>query len=490
VHSVRRLSLKLGLLVVAAIVIVFVAESAAFHIVGRNGWVVGGPIPGGESHLESWIDRFGRMPATTDDGMVLAPLMPPSDSALDAREWYRAEDAAGPEPFEAANGLIFYSIGAEPKIPHLSPIFYLIWAINASRGDNHLDSWMPIVTGAAYVSSEGELWCSMIVRVPYFFSSREYVGSVDEFAPLPSAKGWRTTQIHPFLLAHNVSVLLLLFGWPFFIGDARAAIRRWRSRREERRLGKKKRIKRLPRPITLRAIGVRLIVLVIGAGALVYAIDSIVFLFLTKDGPAIVISTVTEEDEAWWKANLGELPPKSMGLFHSPSAFEARSGTWLHPRGGHGGRGGDIYSQHFPQSLVAHTIHPHPDRSEYWPLRGRVLTGADGRIAYRLGSPLPFDIRERVYMTSIGEEFVPNPVDERWQVRFRPLGYLANAALYFLVLGLPIYLRDARATLRIARGRCTSCGYPLRDLPGPRCPECGCALVGSSDSKRCRSERP
>lgn len=488
--SVRRLSLKFGMIVAAAIVIAFVAESAVFQIVWRNGWMVAGPIPGHESQMEWWIERFGRMPAAPDDDMVLAPLTPPSDSARDALEWYRAEDAGGSEQFEAADGLISYSIGAQPQIPHLSPLFYLILAINASRDDNHLDVWMPIVNGTAYVSSEGELWCSVMVRAPYSFRSREYVGSVDDFLPPASAKGWRTARIHPFLLAHNVAVLLLLFGWPFFINDTRAAIRRWRVRREERRVRSEEEGKRLPRPITLRAIGVRLIVLVIGAGVLAYALDAIVFPLVTKDGSALVISTVTEEDEVWWKANLGELPPKSMGLFDAPPAFEARPGTWLIQRGGHGWRGGDAMSQWFPQSFEAYTIHPHPERSQHLPLRGRVLAGSDGRIAYRLGSPLPFVIRERTYIASAGDAFVPNPAGDRWQVRYRPLGYLANAALYFVVLGFPIYLRDARAALRIARSKCTSCGYPLRGLPGPRCPECGCGIAAGNGSKERGSERP
>jgi len=334
----RRVALKMGIVLALAVVLVFVLESAVFYFVGHRGWTFGGPRPGGEHYHELWQYRFGEPPHGAD-GVVLAPIIPSGEPS--STSWYRARNAAARAPVESEHGLIVYDVGAGMQVPSLPPLPRLFWAMSYQSGT------MPrLVHGFAVLSEDGRLWCRMDVAVPFRFRMREFVGTSDDFPPSPSAVGWRTARIYPFVLAHNVAILFLLFGWPFFVGDARAAIRR-------RREGRQEKSKRLPRPITLRAIGVRFIVLVIGAGALAYALDAIVFPNVTMDGPAIVFSTVTEEDELWWKANMGELPPETFGPFHGPPALEAMPGTWLIPRGGHGGPGTPGRdSQRFAESLV------------------------------------------------------------------------------------------------------------------------------------------
>jgi len=51
------------------------------------------------------------------------------------------------------------------------------------------------------------------------------------------------------------------------------------------------------------------------------------------------------------------------------------------------------------------------------------------------------------------------------------------AAMALLAIGFPLALRrdlrDLRARLRAARGRCTKCGYDLTGNVSGRCPECG-----------------
>ena len=125
-------------------------------------------------------------------------------------------------------------------------------------------------------------------------------------------------------------------------------------------------------------------------------------------------------------------------------------------------------------SLLAYSIEPVPlPPFTNWPLlRGRVLASSDAQSAFRVGVPLPFVMRERYYIGTSG--FVPGLDDDRWRMRIRPLALLANIAIFTLVFGWPIYIRDIRAIIRLLRGRCTSCGYSLQGLTSSRCPECGC----------------
>jgi hypothetical protein len=53
-------------------------------------------------------------------------------------------------------------------------------------------------------------------------------------------------------------------------------------------------------------------------------------------------------------------------------------------------------------------------------------------------------------------------------------GLLANTALYALLLFVLFGgIGAGRRASRRVRGRCEGCGYPLRSLPTPVCPECG-----------------
>jgi hypothetical protein len=63
----------------------------------------------------------------------------------------------------------------------------------------------------------------------------------------------------------------------------------------------------------------------------------------------------------------------------------------------------------------------------------------------------------------------------RRQASLDPVVYLGGVAAIFLVAGgikLWRYRREGRK-LRRLQGRCEKCGYDLRGLPEPRCPECG-----------------
>jgi hypothetical protein len=51
-----------------------------------------------------------------------------------------------------------------------------------------------------------------------------------------------------------------------------------------------------------------------------------------------------------------------------------------------------------------------------------------------------------------------------------------------LLCGTGVYMRPDGET-----GRCTKCGYDLRGLPAPRCPECGAPFAPAANSKRGKS---
>jgi hypothetical protein len=76
-----------------------------------------------------------------------------------------------------------------------------------------------------------------------------------------------------------------------------------------------------------------------------------------------------------------------------------------------------------------------------------------------------------------------------WKLRRQPLldsvVYPAGFAVGFLVAAgfkLSRYRREGRE-LRRLQGRCEECGYDLRGLPEPRCPECGTAFTPGHTSE-------
>jgi hypothetical protein len=89
---------------------------------------------------------------------------------------------------------------------------------------------VPIILGSALVSSDGVLWCEATVAVPFRFRTREYVGTVDEFMPPSSAKGW-TSAIDLYVLAHNFVFWFLLLGWLVFVPEMRQLCRHYLGRR-------------------------------------------------------------------------------------------------------------------------------------------------------------------------------------------------------------------------------------------------------------------
>lgn len=61
-------------------------------------------------------------------------------------------------------------------------------------------------------------------------------------------------------------------------------------------------------------------------------------------------------------------------------------------------------------------------------------------------------------------------------LRLLPLGFIANTAIYALLLfGLMHLFRRARSRYRARRSLCTRCKYPVRGLTA--CPECGTTVV-------------
>jgi len=66
-----------------------------------------------------------------------------------------------------------------------------------------------------------------------------------------------------------------------------------------------------------------------------------------------------------------------------------------------------------------------------------------------------------------------------------------NLGYPFVIFGLPLFIWSRRARILSKRrrlGLCLYCGYDLRGLPEPRCPECGKACEEGSPLKRAAVE--
>jgi hypothetical protein len=120
-----------------------------------------------------------------------------------------------------------------------------------------------------------------------------------------------------------------------------------------------------------------------------------------------------------------------------------------------------------------------------------------GMLCVRVGFPFPamawserYDRRENpighwdpcaasAWERGVTPGWVSNTVPDgpRIPLRPMPLGFLANSLLYALVIWggawvVALARREYRQH-RVNEGRCSRCGYSLRGLKHPRCPECG-----------------
>lgn len=74
----------------------------------------------------------------------------------------------------------------------------------------------------------------------------------------------------------------------------------------------------------------------------------------------------------------------------------------------------------------------------------------------------------------VGE--APNNLSPPRSLPIRPIfpGFLIDSVFFGAIWAVIVFgLAVARRATRRKRGRCPSCGYDIRGLPEPRCPECG-----------------
>lgn len=129
------------------------------------------------------------------------------------------------------------------------------------------------------------------------------------------------------------------------------------------------------------------------------------------------------------------------------------------------------------------------DRTVDSPLGPALPPGVDALAARSTGWPLPC-LQSRATLTAAGWSGSWHiPMTRSWppastlfsaSLPLRPLwpGLPADSALFAAawaaLLSLPHLARRLHAALLSRRqGRCRGCGYDLRGLPGPLCPECG-----------------
>lgn len=139
--------------------------------------------------------------------------------------------------------------------------------------------------------------------------------------------------------------------------------------------------------------------------------------------------------------------------------------------------------QHFRQFFLADEIIYRPN------VRGFAGLSSDEVLWCRVLVALPYEFRTREFIGTV-DDFLPEPSDSRWHTSHIDLvGFAHNVVIWIVLFGWLFFLRELRDGFRflfrrrharIRHGLCGACGYDLRQLETPRCPECGALRDGTA----------
>jgi hypothetical protein len=213
--------------------------------------------------------------------------------------------------------------------------------------------------------------------------------------------------------------------------------------------------------------------LALASAAALLAADQLLFRIATFDGCALTPSYANDRDLEWWQQHVGALP-QYFDDIDQPNAISGRPGTWWHPRGGHGAAGASGTPLEAESGVAAFDM-----TSDSRLVTGRALA-TNERWSYSVGSTLPLQFMERVYIGPAGTD-PGHPVTDRgpngWSTRFRIGPFAVDLLLLMVAVDyLCVWFHRIRGVSRVRRSACAQCGYSL--LPDQhRCPECGAPVA-------------
>ena len=219
----------------------------------------------------------------------------------------------------------------------------------------------------------------------------------------------------------------------------------------------------------LRNILVALLLTFLGSAAIVLVTDYFLFVSGTWSGWQMVSQLPSHDEIAWWKSQVGPLPPPTTSRFIVlPATIRGLDGS--NANGMAGGSG----------SRLSDGLRSVRMRSESKWIRGGVLVSPT-KHAWHIGVELPGGMAfERIYIGLPGVA-PAHPALGGWDFRVLPIGLAINSLfvagpLFVLValLARPTArtFRRIKAGRRRARGQCEVCAYVLLVGQNP-CPECG-----------------
>ncbi|MCH8825163.1 MAG: hypothetical protein IH984_16840 [Planctomycetes bacterium] len=208
---------------------------------------------------------------------------------------------------------------------------------------------------------------------------------------------------------------------------------------------------------------------ILGSVAIVFVVDYVLFVGGTWSGWQMVTNSVSRDDIAWWKSQVGPLPPPTnTGFFVLPTPITGLNGFNGNSTVGATGR-------QLPDGLLSLNI-----VSESKSIQGGVLLSRT-KYAWHIGVELPGGMAfERVYIGMPG--YTPShPALWGWHFRILPIGLAVNSLfaagpllVIVILLSRPTAktLYRIRAKFRRSRGQCEACAYILI-AEQKVCSECG-----------------
>lgn len=209
---------------------------------------------------------------------------------------------------------------------------------------------------------------------------------------------------------------------------------------------------------------VELFLTFLGAALIVFVVDYFMLVNGTWSGWQKVSQHPSLDDIAWWKSQVGPLPPpSSTGVIVQPANVRGINGASV--------TGAAPITSRLIEGLLSVKL-----KTESKWIRGGVLVSPT-KHAWHIGVQLPGGMAFQRYYIGTPGLAPKHPAFWSWDFRILPIGLAINslyAAAPFIVI-VTIFLRvfrRIRARIRRARGQCEACAYILI-AEQKVCSECG-----------------